>query len=61
MENIRELGLLQKSSLLFCGIVQLQSSIVMMPELTLIESWGWKGWQWIKWEEGEEKDGSMVS
>ncbi|XP_017440289.2 disease resistance protein TAO1 isoform X2 [Vigna angularis] len=59
--SFQNLTRLKKLSLLFCGIVQLQSSIVMMPELTLIEAWGWEGWQWIKWEEDEEKDGSMVS
>ncbi|XP_014504729.1 TMV resistance protein N isoform X3 [Vigna radiata var. radiata] len=59
--SFKNLTRLKKLSLLFCGIVQLQSSIVMMPELTFIEAWGWKGWQWIKWEEDEEKDGSMIS
>nr|BBI93436.1 TIR-NBS-LRR family protein [Glycine soja] len=42
-------------------IFKVPSSIVLMPELTVIRALGLKGWQWLKQEEGEEKTGSIVS
>ncbi|QCD92600.1 internalin A [Vigna unguiculata] len=51
---------LQELQLSNCGVVQLPSSIAVMPELTDLIGWKWKGWQWLKEEEDEEKHGSCV-
>ncbi|KAH1192644.1 TMV resistance protein N [Glycine max] len=58
--SIHNLTRLQELQLANCGVVQLPSSIVMMPELTELIGWKWKGWQWLKQEEGEEKFGSSI-
>ncbi|KAL2323720.1 hypothetical protein Fmac_028099 [Flemingia macrophylla] len=60
--SFRNLIGLRELYLLDCEVVHLPSSIITMPELTLIHASGWKGWQWLKQEEGEEKVvGSIVS
>ncbi|KAK7270701.1 hypothetical protein RJT34_26050 [Clitoria ternatea] len=59
--SFRNLTRLQELQLANCGIVQFPSSIVLMPELTEIIAWKWKGWQWLKQDEGEEKVSSIVS
>ena len=42
-------------------MVQLQSSIVMMPNLSEFHVFHLKGWQWVKLEKDEEKIGSIGS
>ncbi|XP_027358503.1 TMV resistance protein N-like isoform X2 [Abrus precatorius] len=59
--SFQNLTRLRELQLADCGIVQLPSSIVMMPELTEFIAWRWKGWQWLKHEEGEEKVCSTAS
>ncbi|ESW24549.1 hypothetical protein PHAVU_004G139900 [Phaseolus vulgaris] len=46
---------------LSCQMVDLPSSIVIMPELLGIIFINCKEWQWLKTEEGEDNIGSMVS
>ncbi|XP_027357713.1 TMV resistance protein N-like isoform X2 [Abrus precatorius] len=57
-QNLTGLQILQ---LRLGGMIRLPSSIVMMPKLTEIIAWDWKGLLWPRQVEGEEKVSSMVS
>ncbi|CAJ1952283.1 unnamed protein product [Sphenostylis stenocarpa] len=76
MENIKELELFNlpikelpvsfqnliglEKLLLMCGLVQLRSSILTMPKLSVFRAERCKWWQWVNSEDEEEKVGSIV-